>query len=167
MSSSSTQAIDQLPPLPTRWRLFQALIFEIVAALLCGPVIAWSVDAGAARSLSLMLIVSVTAMTWNVVFNHLYDLARQRLGLRRSGWARVLHAALFEAGLMAATVPLAAWWLQVGWWQAVLLDLGVLMFFLPYTMVFNAVADRVRLHWRSRRAAGGNTGQACEVSPKP
>jgi hypothetical protein len=40
-------------------------------------------------------------------------------------------------------VPFFAWWLEVSLWQAFVLDLGLLLFFLVYTFVFNWVFDRV------------------------
>ena len=45
---------------------------------------------------------------------------------------------------MAVSVPLIAWWLQVSLMQALILDLGVLLFFLPYTYVYHWVYDVVR-----------------------
>ena len=45
-------------------------------------------------------------------------------------------------------VPVVAWWLQVSYWQALWLDIGVLLFFLPYTWLFNWLYD----HARARRA---------------
>ena len=57
---------------------------------------------------------------------------------------RVVHALLFEGGLVAVGVPLIAWWLNVSLWQAFLLDIGVLLFFLPYTYVYHWVYDVVR-----------------------
>ena len=41
-------------------------------------------------------------------------------------------------------VPLIAWWLSISLWQAFLLDIGVLLFFLPYTYVYHWVYDVVR-----------------------
>jgi uncharacterized membrane protein len=36
-----------------------------------------------------------------------------------------------------------AWWLDVSWWTALLLDLGLLLFFLVYTFVFTWAFDRL------------------------
>ena len=56
---------------------------------------------------------------------------------------RVAHALGFEAGLVVMLVPLFAWWLGVSLWQAFVLDLGLIVFFLVYTYVFNLGFDRV------------------------
>jgi uncharacterized membrane protein len=57
---------------------------------------------------------------------------------------RVVHAAGFELGLLLVTlVPVFAWWLNVGLWQALVMDLWLVVFFLTYTFVFNWVFDHV------------------------
>jgi uncharacterized membrane protein len=38
-------------------------------------------------------------------------------------------------------VPVIAWWLDVSFLQALILDLGLLTFFLVYTFAFNWVFD--------------------------
>jgi uncharacterized membrane protein len=35
--------------------------------------------------------------------------------------------------------------MQVSYWEALLLDIGILLFFLPYTYVFNWIYDHLRL----------------------
>ena len=60
-------------------------------------------------------------------------------GLRR----RIAHAIGFEGGLIAFLVPVFAWWLGVSLWDALVMDLGLVVFFLVYTFVFNWAFDRV------------------------
>lgn len=50
----------------------------------------------------------------------------------------------FETGLLLTVVPLAARWLGVALWQAFLLDIGLALFFLPYTFFFNLAYDHLR-----------------------
>jgi uncharacterized membrane protein len=100
-------------------------------------------DAGA-----LTLMISLIAMVWNVIFNTLFDriLRRwQKAGQGQRGAAmRVLHAVLFELGLILTVVPLAAWWLDIGLVEAFILDIGLILFFLPYTLVYNWCYDHLR-----------------------
>lgn len=56
---------------------------------------------------------------------------------------RALHALLFEGGLVLVTVPAMMWWLQIGLWQAVVLDLGFLLLVPIYTYGYNWLYDRV------------------------
>ena len=90
-----------------------------------------------------------------MLFNGLFDRLLTRLAIVRTAWVRVVHALLFESGLVALGVPLIAWWLDVSLWQAFVLDIGVLLFFLPYTYVYHWVYDLIR----ERVLAGGS--KAC------
>jgi uncharacterized membrane protein len=49
-------------------------------------------------------------------------------------------------------VPLAAWWLGISLWQAFVLDIGIVLFFLPYTFCFNWTYDHLRARVLARRA---------------
>ena len=61
----------------------------------------------------------------------------------RSLRRRVAHAIGFEGGLAAILVPVFAWWLGIGVWQALMMDIGLLLYFLAYTFFFNWGFDRV------------------------
>lgn len=99
---------------------------------------------------------STVAMLWNMLFNYLFDRAQSRLGFERGLWARVCHALLFEGGLVVMLVPLAAWWLSIGLLEALLLDIVLILFFLPYTMAFNWIYDVLRARLLARREAQAN-----------
>ena len=87
---------------------------------------------------------SVIAMAWNLVFNTLFERWERAQPVRgRSTARRVAHAIGFEGGLVLWLVPFFAWWLQVSLWQALLMDEGLLVFFLVYTFVFTWVFDRL------------------------
>jgi uncharacterized membrane protein len=90
------------------------------------------------------MAIAALALAWNVVFNGLFDRALKHYNLVHNAWVRVVHALLFEGGLVAVGVPLIAWWLKVSLWQAFVLDIGVLLFFLPYTYVYHWTYDVVR-----------------------
>ncbi|HEY3046089.1 MAG TPA: multidrug/biocide efflux PACE transporter [Polaromonas sp.] len=134
-----------------RERFFHALGFEVLAIAICAPLGAWLLDYSLAHMGLLTLMISLVAMSWNMVFNTLFDRAQRRMGFRRTLWARAIHAVLFEIGLILAVVPLAAWWLGIGLWQALVLDIGIVLFFLPYTFAFNWTYDRVRAIVIARR----------------
>ena len=87
---------------------------------------------------------SVIAVAWNLVFNTLFERWERAQPVRgRSTARRVAHSIGFEGGLVLWLVPFFAWWLQVSLWQALLMDVGLLMFFLVYTFVFTWVFDRL------------------------
>lgn len=92
----------------------------------------------------LAVATSVTAVVWNLVFNTLFERWEAGQTVRgRSLARRVAHAIGFEGGLVVFLVPPMAWWLDTTLWQALVMDLGLVVFFLIYTFVFNWVFDRV------------------------
>lgn len=87
---------------------------------------------------------SAIAVLWNLAYNTVFEYWEARQTVRgRSMLRRVAHALGFELGLVIMLVPLFAWWLQVSLWQAFVLDLGLIAFFLAYTFVFNLAFDRI------------------------
>jgi uncharacterized membrane protein len=97
------------------------------------------------------VLIAMLALGWNVVFNRFFDRMLARMNVDHNAWVRVVHALLFEGGLIVMGVPLIAWWLSVSLWQAFLLDIGVLLFFLPYTYVYHWGYDVVRERFMTRR----------------
>ena len=128
-------------------RVGHALAFEVIALLICAPLFGWLMGTSVAAMGALTLAISLIAMLWNVVYNSVFDRLQRRLGFRKTLAVRVLHAVVFELGLFIASVPLAAVWLGISLWQAFVLDIGLLMFFLPYTVAFNAAYDWLRRRW--------------------
>ncbi len=132
------------PQKSVKERFFHALGFEVLAIAICAPLGAWLLGYSLAHMGLLTLMVSLMAMSWNMVFNALFDHAQQRMGFQRTLGARAVHAVLFEIGLIIAVVPLAAWWLDIGLWEAFVLDIAIVLFFLPYTFCFNWAYDHLR-----------------------
>ncbi|RBH56158.1 MULTISPECIES: multidrug/biocide efflux PACE transporter [Pseudomonas] len=125
-------------------RVLQAIGFEVFAVLLCTPLFAWVMS----KPLLEMGVVTIAncfiALGWNVLFNGMFDRMRERFALVQNVWTRLLHALLFEGGLVAVSVPLVAWWLDLSLLTALLLDIGVLLFFLPYTYLYHWAYDGIR-----------------------
>ena len=128
-----------------RDRIRHAIWFEIFGLLLVTPLGALAF----AMPLHDIGIISAgsaaVAMLWNYVFNDGFD----RVLLRTSGSTdktilhRVLHAILFELGLMLMLMPLIAWYLGVSLWQALVMDVAFALFYMGYAFVYNLAYDRV------------------------
>lgn len=118
-------------------KVVQAISYEVVALVFITPALAWVYGGGLAASGALAVALCVTAMLWNMVFNSLFEAweARQRRP-ERTVSRRVLHAILFELGLLLMTVPMLVWALEIGWWQALVTDFSLMLFFLLYAFVF-------------------------------
>ena len=134
-------------------RFLHSLAFEVIAVAICAPLGVWLLGYSLAHIGALTLMISLAAMIWNMVFNALFDRAQRRIGFERTMFARGVHALMFEIGLLLVVVPLAAWWLGIGLWEAFLLDIAIALFFLPYTFIFNWSYDHIRASVVARRQA--------------
>lgn len=132
-------------------RLLHAVLFELLALLLCAPVMSVLLKVSFAHAGALTVMISLVAMSWNVIFNSIFDHLERRRQWQRTFGVRLLHAAAFETGLLLAVVPMAAWWLEIGLIEAFLLDVGLVLFFLPYTLVYNWCYDKIRASLLKRR----------------
>lgn len=134
-------------------RAFHAVMFEVIATLLTAPVAAWLMGHSITKMGILTIMFATIAASCNVVFNFLFDLAQRRMCFKRTAKVRVLHAVLFEFSLIAVLVPVAAWWLSVSFLEAFILDLAFIIFFLPYTFIYNYTYDVIRERIFAKRLA--------------
>lgn len=129
----------------TRDRIRHAISFEIIGLMLFTPLA--SIGFGIpAHDIGVVAIVGATLATcWNYIYNLGFDHAMKRIrGSVQKTWPiRVLHALLFEGGLLLAMLPFIAWYLGVGIWEALVMDAAFAIFYLCYAFVFNWAYDRV------------------------
>ncbi|MBB2496007.1 PACE efflux transporter [Aquipseudomonas ullengensis] len=125
-------------------KVVQAVLYELIGALFVSPVIALAFDESLAYSGALALLLSLSALVWNMLFNGLFEHWEARQVERTRGLKRrMLHAAGFEGGLALLLVPLMAWWLGITWAEAFVADLGLLVFFFFYAFAFQWAFDRL------------------------
>jgi len=124
-------------------RIRHALSFEIIALMIVTPLGAW----GFATPMQEMAVVTLTSATiatlWNYAYNLMFDHALLRLGrpLFKTIPIRILHAILFEAGLLTILLPFIAWYLAIGLRAAFLMDVSFSAFYLVYAFAFNWAYD--------------------------
>lgn len=119
-------------------------LYEGIAIVVASAGLALMSGQGLGHSGVLAVIASVIAVLWNLTFNALFERWESRQAVRgRSVRRRVAHAIGFEGGLVAFLVPIFAWWLDVSLWEALVMDLGLVVFFLVYTFVFNWAFDAI------------------------
>lgn len=124
-------------------RIIHAVAFEASAIVIVAPLAAWVMNKPLLQMGTLTILLSTLAMVWNMIYNSLFD----RLyapGKPRSAVVRVLHGLGFEGGFIIIGVPLVAWWLQVSLTEAFMLDVGLFLFYLPFTILYNWVYDKLR-----------------------
>ena len=123
-------------------RVVYITLYEAIAIVAASIGLAVMSGQGLGHSGALAVIASVIAVVWNLAFNALFERWEARQAVRgRSVWRRVAHAIGFEGGLVMFLVPTFAWWLDISLMQALVMDLGLVIFFLVYTFVFNWAFD--------------------------
>lgn len=128
---------------PRTRRIVQAVLYEALAVAFVAPVLMLAFGQAPLSSLGLTLTMSSIALAWNYGFNALFERWEARQPVKgRSWWRRAAHGIGFEGGLALILVPVMATWLGISWWQALVADLGLLLFFLVYTVVFTWAFDR-------------------------
>lgn len=125
-------------------RVIHMILFEVFAicfltifALLLG-------DRGLGYSTLLAVILSSIAMAWNFSYNWWFDKVFGEDRLLRSFRMRFGHGLGFEIGVTILTFPVIMWFLQAGFWTVLLANLGLILFFFIYAVVFNWIYDLVR-----------------------
>lgn len=119
-------------------------LYEIIAIAMSSAGLALLSGSELGHASVAAVAASAIAVVWNLVYNTLFERWEARQAKRgRSVLRRVVHAIGFEGGLVVTLVPLFAWWLDISLWQAFVLDLGLIVFFLVYTFVFNLAFDKI------------------------
>ena len=129
---------------PNVRRVVQAVLYEFIAVVFVGPVMGLVFDQPVSSTLALAVLMSAVALGWNYVFNALFERWEARQEVKgRSIWRRMAHGIGFEGGLVVMLVPVMAYWLQTTVLKAFVADLGILVFFFVYAVVFTWAFDRV------------------------
>lgn len=125
-------------------KILFAVSFEVFGILVAGLFLLVLSGSDGARTFSLAAVAATGAMIWSYVFNTVFEAWEARQTRRgRSRLRRVVHAILFEGGLMAVLLPLTAWWLSVSLLEALALEGGLVIVFILYTYAFTCGFDRV------------------------
>lgn len=123
-------------------RIVYVSVYETLVILLSTLLLRWMSDAGAGDAFGIAIAASAIAILWNLVFNYGFERWESKRQLQsRDLLNRTLHALGFEFGLLILSVPLLMLWLDISLLQAVLMDFGLLVFFLFYTFAFNWAFD--------------------------
>lgn len=92
----------------------------------------------------LALMITTIAVSWNFIYNYLFEFWESRQTSRvRTFRRRLIHAIGFQLTLVLFLIPLIAWWLNVSLWQALVMDFALIIIIPCYTFVYNWVFDKV------------------------
>ncbi len=129
---------------PTTRRVVQAIFYECGAIAITAPIVGTAFDTSLGSALPLSILMSTIALTWNYIFNALFERWESVQVVRgRSLWRRLAHGIGFEGGLVVMLVPLMVWWLDISWLEALIAEIGLLFVFFVYAVAFTWAFDKV------------------------
>lgn len=123
-------------------RVIHAMSYEAILLIIGTPLLSLFLKESLSHTGALWIMMSVTAMFWNIIFNYGFERFE-----RFQGWTirtipiRILHAIGFEGGLLLFTVPIIAWMMDMSLWHALLLDIGLALSILVYTFIYQWCYD--------------------------
>ncbi|SVK49640.1 Transmembrane pair [Acinetobacter baumannii] len=92
----------------------------------------------------LAVVITTIAVSWNFIYNYVFEWWESRQASRaRTLKRRILHAVGFQLTLVVYLIPLIAWWMDITLWQALLLDMALIVIIPCYTFVFNWAFDKL------------------------
>lgn len=124
-------------------RVRHAVSFEVIGLSIITPLAAWVFD----KPMSDIGVIAIVGATIATVWNYLYNLGFDHLmvwlrgSVHKTVGIRVAHAIIFEAGLLMMLLPFIAWQLEIGFLEALIMDVSFALFYLVYTFVFNWLYD--------------------------
>jgi uncharacterized membrane protein len=127
-------------------RVRYAFLFEFILVALMGSSLWLLSDRPLLSTGGLAIILSGMAIVGALIYNYLLDRIDAHYGrvpTERSKLGRVLHAVGFELTLVVLGVPVIMWWMDWGFWQALMFDITAFTFIVVYTYLFTLIYDRV------------------------
>ena len=126
-------------------RIRHAVLFEAVGLVMLVPLGAWLFGLETHKVGVVGVAAATIATVWNFVYNLGFDHAMRRAvgHTRKSIPTRVLHAGLFELGLLVMLLPPIAWYLGMTLSATLLMDLSMIGFYVVYAFGFNVAYDRI------------------------
>ncbi len=120
------------------------VLFEVFALIIMAGLATYITGNGAGKMAGLALAMSLIAMGWNYIYNYGYDKIFGADRSKRTKKTRVLHGLGFELGLMTVTLPVLMWVLKLDFLTVLIMDIGLVIFFVLYAIGFNWAYDSVR-----------------------
>jgi uncharacterized membrane protein len=131
-----------------RERVIQTLWFELLGLALVAPLFAYFSGASAGDAFTLLPMLAIVVALWSGLYNSAFDLAELRFtgrvaSARPHRW-RVLHTIGLETSAIVLTWPLVVTFTPLGWYEALLADIGLTLAYVAYGYVFHLAFDRLR-----------------------
>lgn len=125
-------------------RVLHMLLFEVFALLIFVYLAVLITNKAALNMTGLGVTLSLMAMLWNFLYNLGFDYLYGYDRLSRKLKMRITHGLGFELGMVVFSFPVIMWVMEFSFIEVLIMDLGAVLFFLLYAIVFNWVYDILR-----------------------
>ncbi len=120
-----------------RRRILFVVSFEVLAISCSSFGLSQMSDQSIAHASIMGAACSAIAVSWNWLFNSLFEKWEGRqVSSHRTLLRRAAHALGFEIPLLVGFVLLFSWWFDIGYVKALLMDLALFAFFLVFTFLY-------------------------------
>lgn len=125
-------------------RVTYIVFYELLSFSIISTIFFLFSSKDATQSGILAAMTVVLAIIWNFIFNMIFEWWEAKQPDKgRSLKRRIQHAVGFEAGFVAITLPLFAWWLEISLLDAFFLDIGLTLFFMFFTFFYSWAFDKI------------------------
>jgi len=141
-------------------RIFHMVLFEALALVLLTLFAIFITGKEALSMGGLAVCLSLIAMAWSYLYNLGYDHYFGAERSRRQLAERIWHGLGFELGMVVLSFPVIMYVMQLDLLSVLLMDIGFVLFFLVYAILFNWAYDMLRkqvIQWQSKPAGNEPT----------
>jgi len=125
-------------------RALQVTVFEAIAIAVITIAALFLTEENFLSSMTYAALTSAVAVVWNYIYNTGFEYWETTQTVKgRSFLRRIVHAVGFEFGLIVTLVPLMAWWFNITLLTAFIAEIGLMIFFLVYSISFNWGFDKI------------------------
>lgn len=125
-------------------RIVYVSSYEIIGMVISSVGLALLAGDSVEHTGPLSVMITTIAVTWNFIYNILYEKweARQE-NKSRTVKRRIAHAIGFQITLVMFLIPLIAWWMDISLVAAFWLDVAFIIIIPIYTFIFNWTFDKL------------------------
>ncbi len=125
-------------------RIVHMILSEVVALAIAGFVVIVIYEQDIGKVSFFGIAMSLLSMIWIYGYNAIFDMVFSGDRLDRSAAVRVLHGVLFEITLTMVSTPFLMYLFDLGFWESLLANVGIMTLFMIYTIFFNWCFDLAR-----------------------
>ena len=126
-------------------RVMQTVAYEFIGLLIALPIILYFIDFTLKESVVFLIFLSVLGVFWTGLHNTIYDHVEwrliKRIASKRSARCRVLHVLSLEVSSILVSVPFILIVTDIGFLDALVVDLTLTIGYFIYGALFFLVFD--------------------------